>query len=61
MASLIRDQLEVAVNIEPGGFGEFTVLAEEQVVVRRTKIALPKDEEVLAAVRSHLNPPSYGT
>jgi hypothetical protein len=56
VANLIRDQLGVAVNIERGGFGEFTVLAEEQVVIKRTTITLPKDEEVLAAVRSHLNP-----
>jgi hypothetical protein len=54
VADLLRNQLNVEVGLESGGFGEFTVLAGEQVLKRRTSIALPSDEEILEAVRSHL-------
>lgn len=54
MADLLRNQLDVEVGLESGGFGEFTVLAGDQVLRRRTGIALPSDESILEAVRSHL-------
>ena len=55
MADLLRSRLNIEVEIERGGFGEFTVTAGDQVVKRRTSIALPRDEEILEAVRAHLS------
>lgn len=54
VAELLRRHLGVEVGLEHGGFGEFSVVAGGEVVTRRTKIALPKDDDILEAVRSHL-------
>lgn len=56
VADLLRRELdvEVEVDVERGGIGEFTVLVEDHVVSRRTTIVLQKDEQILESVRAHL-------
>ena len=54
VADMLQQNLGVEVGLEHGGFGEFSVMADGQAVTRRTTIALPKDEDILEAVRSHL-------
>ena len=54
VAALIREHLGVEVEIEHGGFGEFSVLDSGEDIWRRTTIALPSDETILEAVGSHL-------
>ena len=54
VAEMLRQKLGVEVGLEHGGFGEFSVVAGGQVVARRTTIALPKDEDILEAVRAYL-------
>ena len=55
VAGLIKRELAIETRIERGGFGEFTILADDEVVLRRTTIALPADGLVLETVRSHLS------
>lgn len=58
VAALIREQFGVEVDIERGGFGEFSVLDAGEDVFRRDTIMLPADETILAAVREHLKAPA---
>jgi len=54
VAGLLERELGVDTRIERGGFGEFTILAGDEVVLRRTTIMLPRDDLALELVRSHL-------
>lgn len=58
VAALIRERFGVEVELEHGGFGEFSVQDAGEDVFRRTTIALPADETILEAVRAHLNAPA---
>lgn len=55
VAARLTDELGIETKIQPGGFGEFTVLIDNRVVLKRTSVSLPQDEVVIDAVRSHLN------
>lgn len=55
IAGLLRERLNVDTRIESGGFSEFSVLVDDQVVCRRTSILLPSEADILDAVSSHLN------
>jgi hypothetical protein len=46
------------VEVERGGFGEFSVQESGEDIIRRTTVMLPADDVILEAVRSHLNPPA---
>lgn len=54
MADLIKKELNADATIEDGGFGEFKVLVDGQVVAKKGWFFRPKDEAVLAAVRQAL-------
>ena len=58
VAALIRERFGVEVEIERGGFGEFSVIDAGADIIRRKSIALPADDVILEAVRSHLNRPA---
>lgn len=58
VAALIRERLGVEVEIERGGFGEFSVQDAGRDIFRRKTIALPADETILEAVREHLRAPA---
>ena len=58
VAALIREQLGVEVEIERGGFGEFSVQDAGRDIIRRTTVMLPADETILEAVRAHLEAPA---
>jgi hypothetical protein len=60
VASLLREQLNVDVALEPGSFGEFSVLAGEEVLTKRNLPFLPDEEEILESVRGYLNRSSKG-
>jgi hypothetical protein len=55
VAELLKQELGVETRIERGGFGEFTILTDGEVVLRRTTIRLPADSLVVDKVRSHLS------
>jgi len=55
VADLLKQKLGVETRIERGGFGEFTILMDGEVVLRRTTIMLPADNLVIDKVRSHLS------
>jgi selT/selW/selH-like putative selenoprotein len=54
LAEFLREHLPVEVQIESGGFGEFSVLLDDQIVLKRTSLALPSEQEFLNAVRATL-------
>jgi hypothetical protein len=60
LAEFLREHLPVDVQIESGGFGEFSVLLDDQIVIKRTSLALPGEQEFLNALRATLEtaPPS---
>jgi len=51
VADLLKQKLGVETRIESGGFGEFTILIDDEVVLRRTTIMLPADNLVIDKVR----------
>lgn len=55
VADLLKQKLGVEARIESGGFGEFTILTDGEVVLRRTTIMLPADNLVVDKVRSYLS------
>ena len=55
VAARLTNELGIETKIQPGGFGEFTVLLDDKVVLKRTSLTVPQDEVVIDAVRSHLN------
>lgn len=54
VAELLREQLGVETILEHGGFGEFSILLDGDVVSRRTTIAKQSDDSIVEAVRSRL-------
>ena len=54
VAGVLQRELGVETRIERGGFGEFTILVGDKIVMKRTTIMLPPDQLVLEAVRSRL-------
>jgi hypothetical protein len=55
VASLLREKLGVEVTTETGRFGEFSVLAGEEILTQRKLPFLPADEDILESVRAYLN------
>lgn len=56
MADLLKDELGLASELIVGHAGEFKVLVDGAVVVKRGLFSLPSEEKCLAAVRKSLAP-----
>jgi hypothetical protein len=54
VAALIKNATGADVDVVEGGRGEFTVWVGDQVVVQKSSLGFPSDEDAVAAVRHAL-------
>ena len=56
MAALFRREIGIEPRLVEGRVGEFSVWIDGKLVLKKGWIKLPSDEQVLAAVKSALQP-----
>jgi hypothetical protein len=54
VAALLKQRFGLAVQLEEGGRGEFTVWLGEERVAKKGLLGFPEDERVVAAVERRL-------
>ncbi len=54
MAELLKQELGVDAELIEGGYGEFTVMVDNQVAAKKMLFFKPSDEKVITAVRKYL-------
>ena len=54
MAALIKQQLNLESELEPGGRGEFTVWADGKKIAEKTRTGFPAEPVIVEAVRTAL-------
>ena len=54
MAALIKQQLDLEADLEPGGRGEFSVWVDGNKVIEKTRTGYPADTKLVDAVRHAL-------
>ncbi|HLL71941.1 MAG TPA: hypothetical protein VK363_10940 [Pyrinomonadaceae bacterium] len=57
MAALVRSETGIEPRLVQGRMGEFSVWLDDKLILKRSWLKLPTDEQVLAAVRSALQRP----
>lgn len=53
MAALLKQEFQIEADLETGRFGEFAIPIGDRIVAQRTGLGLPKDTDVVEAVRAH--------
>ena len=53
---MLKDELEVDVELKKGGSGVFEVAVDGRVVIKKTGLAFPSEREVVDAVFRALKP-----
>lgn len=53
---MLKDELEVDVELKKGGSGVFEVAVDGRVVIKKTGLAFPSEQEVVDAVFRALKP-----
>jgi hypothetical protein len=51
VADLLKKELGVQVSETKGSFREFSVLVDEKIIAKRKWFRMPKDEDVVSAVK----------
>ena len=54
MAALIKEQLSLDTDLEPGGRGEFTVWVDGKKIAEKTRNGFPSEPKVIDLVRQAL-------
>jgi len=57
VAALVRSETGIEPRLVQGRMGEFSVWLDDKLILKRSWLKLPTDEQVLAAVRSALQRP----
>jgi hypothetical protein len=55
VAALIKDQLNLETDLEPGGRGEFSVWVGDKKVAEKTRTGFPAEATVVELVRAATN------
>ena len=54
MAALIKQDLQLDTDVEPGGRGEFTVWVDGKKVAEKSRSGFPTEPALIAAIRHAL-------
>lgn len=54
MAALIKDQLKLDAELEPGGRGEFTVWVDGKKIAEKTRSGFPTETAIVDLIRQAL-------
>jgi predicted Rdx family selenoprotein len=54
VGALITEKLQHAVDLEPGGRGEFSIAVDGKIVAQKTRTGFPGEAAILEQVRAAL-------